>query len=90
MRKTLTLFLTLIAAFAFATNHQVSVGGGSNSFNPNSLTINVGDTVTWTNAGGFHNVDGRTSTYASNPASFYSGAAASGWTFSHTFLKVAN
>ena len=84
MRKSITLLFSIITTLSFATNHQVSVG--SNFFNPSSLTVNVGDTVTWANTGGTHNVDGRTVTYASNPASFYSGSASSAsWSFSFTF-----
>src|SRR5438477_1035649 len=38
-----------------ATNH---VAFGSFFFNPKSLTINVGDTVVWSNQGGSHSVTG--------------------------------
>ncbi|MEP7042793.1 MAG: plastocyanin/azurin family copper-binding protein [Dokdonella sp.] len=42
---------------AFATDHQVAVGGSGLVFTPQDLPpIAVGDTVTFTNAGGFHNV----------------------------------
>lgn len=46
-----------------ATNHTVQVGQDSSgasafAFNPSSLTINAGDTVTFVNnSGGVHNVD---------------------------------
>jgi len=39
-----------------ATNH---VAFGNTFFNPKSLTINVGDTVVWSNQGGSHSVTGR-------------------------------
>lgn len=65
------------------TNHDVEVS--SNVFTPEDITIELGDTVTWTNVGGFHNVDGRQSTYPDNPATFYSGPASSGWTYFHVF-----
>lgn len=40
-----------------AENFEVSVGGAAGLvFVPNVLTVEVGDTVTFTNAGGFHNV----------------------------------
>ena len=58
--------LLLFATSAWAMDHQVAVGGVSSggyygdqpmlSYSPKNLTINVGDTVTWTNAGGPHNV----------------------------------
>lgn len=34
----------------------INVGGNSNGFAPQTLTINVGDSVTFTNKGGVHNV----------------------------------
>lgn len=40
----------------FAAEHNVQVGP-SLSFSPANLTIQPGDTVTWTNAGGTHNVE---------------------------------
>jgi plastocyanin len=54
-RLTISLFLLLflVAGPAFAANHTVTVS--SNRFAPAQLTIQVGDTVTFTNAGGFHN-----------------------------------
>src|SRR5690349_6173196 len=50
------LALLLISSVSVATPHTITVGGGSNTFSPSTLTINVGDTVTFTNAGGGHNV----------------------------------
>jgi len=54
------LALGLLSTPVFATNHTVVVGGGGLVFTPSTLTINVGDTVTFTNkpadgGGGFHN-----------------------------------
>jgi plastocyanin len=57
--KTLLLTgLLFAAAPAWAANHTVTVGGsaGQLTFTPNDLSISAGDTVTFTNAGGFHNV----------------------------------
>lgn len=57
--------LLLVTSSAWAANHQVTVGGTGGgiygegqalAFDPPSLTIAVGDTVTFTNAGGTHNV----------------------------------
>jgi len=67
----------------FATNHSVTVS--NNFFSPSTLTINTGDSVTWTNSSGFHNVNGSTTTYPSNPASFTSGSSAMSWTYTHVF-----
>lgn len=65
---------------------DVSVEVSSNKFTPADITINVGETVEWTNVGGFHNVDGTTATYPMNPESFGNGNASSSlWTYSYTF-----
>jgi plastocyanin len=48
--------LFALATVATAANHTVRVGGSGLVFSPASLTIRQGDTVTFTNAGGFHNV----------------------------------
>ncbi|HJT98738.1 MAG TPA: plastocyanin/azurin family copper-binding protein [Rhodanobacteraceae bacterium] len=44
------------SANAVAANHDIAVGGAAMRFAPSELTINVGDTVTFINAGGQHNV----------------------------------
>ena len=49
------LLLALVADSAFGVDHPVQVGPGF-TFTPSSLSINQGDTVTFTNAGGTHNV----------------------------------
>ena len=83
MKKFYSLFLTILSASAFAANHNVSV---TMSFTPSTLTIDQGDTVTWTQMSGTHNVNGSQSTFPGNPASFGSGAAAGGtWTYSYVF-----
>jgi plastocyanin len=51
-----SLGLLCIASSALAASHTVLVGGEYAYFGPSSLTINVGDTVTFTNIGGPHNV----------------------------------
>jgi len=52
------------------------------SFNPGTLTVKVGDTVTWTNN------DSATHTVTANDNSFDSANLASGASFSHTFSKA--
>jgi plastocyanin len=75
----LAVTLLLVSSFASAATFHITAGGGSNVFTPNNLTINVGDTVTWSNAGGFHNV-------AADNGSFRNGNPSSSmWTFSQTF-----
>ena len=74
--------LALLSASAFAADHRVTVGGGANVFSPKTLTINAGDTVTFVNGGGFHNV-------VANDNSFTSGAPTSdAFTFTQTFATA--
>jgi predicted lipoprotein with Yx(FWY)xxD motif/plastocyanin len=78
--------LSLLAVVHFTadgqTSHAVSVT--SNVFTPDEITITVGDTVIWTNSQGSHNVNGRQSTFPSNPESFGNDAGMD-WVFSHVF-----
>ena len=41
--------------FTYSNTHYVN--SGNFYYSPSNLTINVGDTVTWINDGGFHNVN---------------------------------
>lgn len=68
-------------------SHVVDVT--NNIYTPAELTINVGDTVIWTNSQGFHNVNGTTDTYPSNPESF-GNSTGSGWTYSYVFNTVGS
>lgn len=65
--------------------HDVTASGMT--FSPNSLTIDLGDTVRWTNASGTHNVNGTTATFPSNPESF-GNALGTGWVFKHKFTTA--
>ena len=70
------------------TNHDVVIDSQTNTFSPATLTIDVGDQVTFTNDGGFHNVNGDLSTYPNNAdGSLYSGTASTSWT---TYVWVCN
>ena len=87
MKKITSLALWMTAVCAFAANHAVSVV--NNSYSPATLAITVGDTVTWTQVNGVHNVNGSISTFSSNPASFGNGAAAGGtWTYQYVFTTA--
>ena len=68
------------------TTHTVIAEGVE--FKPKNLTIKVGDTVTWENKGGAHNVNGNKShpRNKNNPASF-GNEVGSGWTYSFTFKQ---
>lgn len=75
------LCLSVTAIFA-----QTTVTVQSNTFTPQNLTINVGETVIFDNIGGFHNVNGTQTTFPMNPESFGNGGAASApWNYEHTF-----
>ena len=66
------------------TNHNVQTQGMT--FTPYTININVGDTVTFYNTGGYHNVNGSLATFPNNPEGFYSGnPSSSNWTFTHVF-----
>lgn len=83
--------LGILAAMPFAVNGQTShaVGVTSNVFTPDEITINVGDTVIWTNTQGNHNVNGTQATFPANPESF-GNTVGMGWTFSHVFTIAGN
>jgi len=69
-----------VAGGARAANQTVTALSGPNRFSPSTVTINQGETVTWNNGGGLHNVQFNDGTYEmpTNPSS-------SGWTVSRTF-----
>ena len=74
----LLVILAALAAPAWGATFNVTVGGSSTVFTPSTLNIHAGDTVTWHNAGGFHNV-------LADDSSFGTSVSSSAWTFSHTF-----
>ena len=82
------LNLLLITAVLFANigTAQIAIEVSVNSvtFAPSNITINVGDTVRWTNTGGSHNVNGTTATYPSNPESF-GNAISNTWIYFYVF-----
>ncbi len=87
MKQFYALILAALGLSAAATNHQVQVG--SNFFSPAALYISVGDTVTWTQVSGTHNVNGSLATFPNNPVGFSSGSVAGGnWTYSFAFTTV--
>jgi plastocyanin len=52
----LALLLLICATTVHATNWNVQAGGSRLEFVPRELSIEPGDTVTWSNLGGLHNV----------------------------------
>ena len=82
----LRLHYSIILLFTFFTSfsqvHTINTVGST--FYPSILTINVGDTVTWNNTGGYHNVNATQSTFPNNPEGF-GNSVGSGWTFQWIF-----
>ena len=78
----MSVILVMIPS-ASAEDHDISITDDM-KFNPEDLTINVGDTVTWTNNDGM----GHTATSTDGPASFDSGNIAAGATWSFTFTEA--
>ena len=88
MRNILFTSILFVSTMSTAQN-SINVTVSSNMFTPADITINVGDTVIWTNVQGNHNVNGTQVTYPSNPESF-GNSVGSGWTYSHVFNTVGN
>ena len=78
-------------AFSINLNAQVShiINSGSYYYTPTNLTIDVGDTVTWINDGGLHNVNFAVSTITglnfNNPESFTSSPTTGPTLYTHVF-----
>jgi plastocyanin len=71
---------TSVTVTGAGTSHTVDIFNFG--FNPDPVTIRVGDTVTWVRQEGFHNV-------VADDGSFSSGPASSSWTeYSHTFTSA--
>ncbi len=67
----LAVFYLAVLGIGAQNSHEVTVE--SNSFDPQHLEIYTGDTVSWINTGGLHNVNGSTDEFPENPVSFFSG-----------------
>ena len=78
--KKITLLLTLLCSIVSAEIFDVSIS--NNKFTPNDLTIQVGDTVRWTNTQGFHDVVEDNNVFSSGPPS------SSAFVFERTFNSI--
>ena len=65
-RSILFLQLFIFAAFS-AQSETIQVSAQNFSFTPANITVNVGDTVVWTNNQGTHDVNGTINTITGNP-----------------------
>lgn len=61
------LFLLLFTQLVMAETFDVSIS--NNRYTPNDITIQVGDTVRWTNTAGFHDVVADDGSFSSGPPS---------------------
>ena len=84
--------LIICSAFLLIANTNAAnytVNSGDYYYSPQSLTINVGDTVNWINDGGFHNVNFDINTLSgnsfNNPFSFISTPTANSAMYTHVF-----
>jgi plastocyanin len=84
-RVTAALALLLAAApSAPAADQNVTATAGS-TFSPKTVTVNRGESVTWTNGGGFHNVHFDDDTFIEPP-----NVSLPPWTVSHAFDQVGS
>ena len=85
--KLLICSLFLIATNVNAANYNIQAG--NYYYAPSSLTVNVGDTVSWTNLVGYHNVNfdynSITGSSFNNPVSFISSPTGPGTMYTHVF-----
>ncbi len=86
------LSLLTAAGTLSAANHNVTVGGTGLRFTPNVLTIQRGDTVTFSNAGGVHNVASQAGGFrcANSCSGSGANASSSSWVAVVTFNEVGN
>ena len=83
MKKLYTLLMVFVLSLSVkATTYTINTAG--NTFSPSSFTINVGDTVTWNNTAGNHNVNVTQATFPNNPEGFGNSVGA-GWSFQWIF-----
>jgi plastocyanin len=83
MRNIFLILFFLCAGTSFSqTTHDVTVTNFS--FSPQTLTINTGDAVRWTNVLGNHNVVADDNSFTSGPL------APAPWEYTHTFSAVGN
>ena len=89
-KKILFISAVLLSVIANSTNWVIN--SGNFYYSPSTLTINIGDTVTWVNDGGLHNVNFDTNSISgisfNNPESFTSSPTNDSLIYSHIFNIV--
>ena len=89
--KKIHFISALLLSFTYSTFAQTlhTVNSGSYYYTPSNFTINVGDTVTWLNDGGLHNVNFDISVITGNsfgnPESFVSSPTTGPILYTHVF-----
>jgi len=88
--KKILLFCSLFFLTANINAANYTVNSGNYYYSPQSLSINVGDTVNWINDGGYHNVNFDINTFSgssfNNPFSFISAPTTDSAMYTHVFL----
>jgi plastocyanin len=79
-RWSLPLALAVLLAVPASAADQTVTATPGNTFSPEDVTIDMGDTVTWSNGGGVHNVAFNDGSYTEPPQ-----PTASQWTVERTF-----
>jgi len=80
---TIPIFLLSLTSTLSQTVHKVAVANFE--FDPDTLTIQEGDVVEWTNAGGFHSIQGDLDAFPENPQGFGNEPSDENWQYSFTF-----
>ena len=80
----LTFLLLLIISTSGYSQSLHTVELSNFQFSPGDLTIEVGDTVRWTNVNGTHNVVADDNSFTSGPP------ASAPWSFEHVFTATGN
>jgi plastocyanin len=89
--KKLLLFSSILMSSVLMAQTKFTVNVSNGAFTPSSITIDVNDTIEFVNIGGTHWVDGRQSTFPSNPASFDNQSqSGSGWTYQQVFTVAGS
>ncbi len=85
LRKLVIAAALLPGANCLADDVTVTANGNF-TFSPSTVTINAGDTVTFRNGGGFHNVAADDGSFrCADGCGSSGGASSSNWQFTHTF-----
>jgi plastocyanin len=67
MKKIIFLLCIALCFFNYSAQTTHTVNAGSYYYNPNNLTVQVGDSVFWINDGGLHDVNGNTNSITNQP-----------------------